>query len=61
MPRLPTAVRRQLVEHFGSLQRLLAATVAELREVDSIGEARASAIREGLSRLAESSIVDRFA
>ncbi|MEV5537997.1 DNA integrity scanning diadenylate cyclase DisA [Saccharopolyspora shandongensis] len=61
VPRLPAAMRRQLVEHFGSLQRLLAATVAELREVDSIGEARASAIREGLSRLAESSIVDRFA
>ncbi|MGW3468023.1 DNA integrity scanning diadenylate cyclase DisA [Saccharopolyspora sp. NPDC000995] len=60
VPRLPATVRRQLVEHFGSLQRLLAATVDELRAVESIGDTRASQVREGLSRLAESSIVDRF-
>ncbi|MGP4019514.1 DNA integrity scanning diadenylate cyclase DisA [Saccharopolyspora sp. 5N708] len=61
VPRLPATIRRQLVEHFGSLQGLLAASVAELREVESVGDARARLIREGLSRLAESSIVDRFA
>ncbi|KAA5829689.1 DNA integrity scanning diadenylate cyclase DisA [Saccharopolyspora hirsuta] len=61
VPRLPATVRRRIVEHFGSLQRLLAATVDELREVDSLGEAQARLVREGLSRLAESSIVDPFA
>ncbi|MDA3648556.1 DNA integrity scanning diadenylate cyclase DisA [Saccharopolyspora indica] len=61
VPRLPATARRRLVEHFGSLQRLLAATVDELGEVDGLGDAKARLVREGLSRLAESSIVDPFA
>ena len=61
VPRLPTTARKQLVEHFGSLQNLLAATAEDLREVDSIGDSRARMVREGLSRLAETSILDRYA
>ncbi|RKT83877.1 diadenylate cyclase [Saccharopolyspora antimicrobica] len=61
VPRLPATARRRLVEHFGSLQRLLAATVDELGEVEGLGDAKARLVREGLSRLAESSIVDPFA
>ncbi|MDA3624762.1 DNA integrity scanning diadenylate cyclase DisA [Saccharopolyspora oryzae] len=61
IPRLPATARHQLVEHFGSLQRLLAATVEELREVCGVSDAQARMVREGLSRLAESSIVDPFA
>lgn len=49
-----------MISHFGNLQALLAATAADLQEVDGIGEARARVVREGLSRLAESSIGDRF-
>lgn len=60
VPRLPAEVRRQLVEHFGSLQSLLAATADDLRELDTIGEPRARLVREGLSRLAESSIADHY-
>jgi len=58
--RLPPLVLERLIGHFGSLQVLLAATAADLQEVDGIGEARARLVREGLSRLAESSIGDRF-
>lgn len=58
VPRLPAPVRTQLVEHFGSVQRLLAATVDELCEVSDIEASRARLMREGLSRLAESSIAD---
>lgn len=58
--RLPTLVLERLIGHFGSLQVLLAATAADLQEVEGIGEARARMVREGLSRLAESSISDRF-
>jgi diadenylate cyclase len=60
VPRLPGAIVERLVLHFGSLQRLLSATVEELMEVDGVGEGRARAVREGLSRLAESSILDRY-
>jgi diadenylate cyclase len=60
VPRLPGAIVERLVTHFGGLQRLLSATVEELMEVDGVGEGRARAVREGLSRLAESSILDRY-
>lgn len=60
VPRLPGAIVERLVTHFDGLQRLLSATVDELMEVDGVGEGRARAVREGLSRLAESSILDRY-
>jgi diadenylate cyclase len=60
VPRLPGGVQDQLVRHFGSLQALLAATADDLQSVDGIGDARARVVREGLSRLAETSIVERY-
>ena len=60
VPRLPGAIVDRLVEHFGSLQKLLAANLEELMDVDGVGEGRARAVREGLSRLAESSILERY-
>jgi diadenylate cyclase len=60
VPRLPGAVVDRLVEHFGSLQRLLGATVEDLQAVDGVGDARARGVREGLSRLAEASILERY-
>lgn len=60
VPRLPNTVIERLVEHFGGLQKLLAASVGDLQTVDGVGEARARSVREGLSRLAESSILERY-
>ena len=60
VPRLPGAVVDRLVEHFGNLQKLLAASVDDLQAVDGVGETRARSVREGLSRLAESSILERY-
>jgi diadenylate cyclase len=60
VPRLPPALLDAIVEHFGSLQKLLAASVEELQAVEGVGEARARSVREGISRLAEVSIIDRF-
>jgi diadenylate cyclase len=60
VPRLPDAVIDGLVEHFGGLQKLLAASVGDLQAVEGVGEARARTVREGLSRLAESSILERY-
>ncbi len=59
-PRLPKGVIDRLVEHFGGLQKLLAASVEDLQTVEGIGESRARTVREGLSRLAESSILERY-
>jgi diadenylate cyclase len=60
VPRLPGPVVDRLVNHFGSLQRLLGATVEDLQAVDGVGDARARGVREGLSRLAEASILERY-
>lgn len=60
IPRLPNAVIARVTEHFGGLQRIMRASVEELDEVDGVGLGRAKAIKEGLSRLAESSILDRY-
>ncbi|WP_293783552.1 DNA integrity scanning diadenylate cyclase DisA [uncultured Aeromicrobium sp.] len=60
IPRLPNAVVERLIAHFGSLQRLLAATLDDLQAVEGVGDLRARGVREGLSRLAESSILERY-
>jgi diadenylate cyclase len=60
VPRLPAAVVDRLVDHFGTLQKLLAASVEDLQAVEGVGELRARGVREGLSRLAESSILERY-
>ncbi|MEZ5093175.1 DNA integrity scanning diadenylate cyclase DisA [Nocardioides sp.] len=60
VPRLPSSVVDRLVDHFGSLQKLLSASVEDLQAVDGVGELRARSVREGLSRLAESSILERY-
>jgi diadenylate cyclase len=60
VPRLPPAVVDRLIEHFVSLQKLLAASIDDLQTVEGVGETRARSVREGLSRLAESSILERY-
>jgi diadenylate cyclase len=60
VPRMPGAILDRVVEHFGGLQKLLAASAEDLQVVDGVGETRARAVREAISRLAEVSIIDRY-
>jgi diadenylate cyclase len=60
IPRIPMPVVDSLIEYFGGLQKLLAAGVDELNQVDGVGAAHARSVREGLSRLAESSVLERY-
>ena len=60
VPRLPATIIDRLVGHFDSLQRLLSANIEDLMAVEGVGESRARAVREGLSRMAESSILERY-
>ena len=57
---VPPMVSNRLVDHFGGLQNLMAANIDDLMQVDGIGEQRARTVREGLSRIAETSLLDRF-
>src|SRR5450631_2024797 len=60
IPRLPRQAVTQIVGEFGGLDELLAATDAELEVVEGVGEIRAKDIREGLRRLQEINLVDRY-
>jgi len=60
IPRLPESVVERIVGRFGTLQKIMRATIDDLDEVTGVGESRARAIKDGLSRLAESSILDRY-
>jgi diadenylate cyclase len=60
VPRLPGAILERVVDHFGTLQKLLAATAEDLQAVDGVGEARARTVREAISRMADASIIDRY-
>ena len=60
IPRLPEAVAEHIVERFGSLQKVMRASETDLVTVEGVGEIRARAVKDGLARLAETSILDRY-
>ncbi len=60
IPRLPRQVVQRIVEEFGGLEEMLAASDGELETVDGVGEIRAKDIREGLRRQQEINLVDRY-
>lgn len=59
IPRLPMSVIENLVMQFKTLHRIHGATLAELDEVEGIGEVRAKAIKDGLKRVREQALLDR--
>jgi diadenylate cyclase len=60
IPRLPRMVVQNIVTEFSGLDEILAATDPELETVEGVGEIRAKDIREGLRRLQEINLVDRY-
>jgi diadenylate cyclase len=60
IPRLPETVVEAIVDRFGDLQKVLRASIDELDDVAGVGKLRAQAVKDGLSRLAEASILDRY-
>ncbi|MBW3557884.1 MAG: DNA integrity scanning diadenylate cyclase DisA [Actinobacteria bacterium] len=60
IPRLPESVVERIVNRFGTLQKILRATLEDLDDVEGVGSSRARAIKDGLTRLAETSILDRY-
>ncbi|CAN5511106.1 DNA integrity scanning diadenylate cyclase DisA [soil metagenome] len=49
--RLPDNVKNSLLNHFGTLQKLLHASASELAEVEGVGRTRANQLRGHLDRL----------
>lgn len=60
IPRLPMPVVENLVENFKTLKQIYNATISDLDEVEGIGEVRAKTIKDGLKRLREQALFDRY-
>ena len=60
IPRLPDTVIDHIIGRFDTLSKIMRATIDDLDEVEGVGETRAKAIKEGLSRLAESTLLERY-
>jgi diadenylate cyclase len=60
IPRLPQPVIDRIVHRFGRVQKVMTASLDDLLSVDGVGAARATLIKDGLTRLAETSLLDRY-
>ena len=60
VPRIPKLVVQKIIQELGGLEEVLAASDADLEAVDGVGSTRAKDIREGLRRLQEVDLVDRY-
>lgn len=61
VPRLPDAIVKNITGRLQSLPEIMEASIRELDEIEGIGEARAMAIHDGLRRLKEYNLMDRYA
>ena len=60
LPRVTEAIIERIVERFVNLQQIMRASLAELEQVEGVGQARAHLVKDGLARLAEASIFERY-
>jgi diadenylate cyclase len=60
IPRVPDAVVRQVVADLPGLDAIVRASQRDLEAVSGVGEVRAREIKEGLRRLQEHNLVDRY-
>jgi diadenylate cyclase len=60
IPRLPEPIIEKVVTDLAGLEAIVRASQRELEAVEGVGPARAREIREGLRRLQEHNLVDRY-
>jgi len=60
IPRLPEPIIEKVVADLDGLEAIVRASQRELEAVEGVGPARAREIREGLRRLQEHNLVDRY-
>jgi diadenylate cyclase len=58
--RLPQEIALSVADHFGGLAKIQRATLDDLMSVDGVDESTARAIRETMTRITESTILDQY-
>lgn len=60
VPRLTSAVIDKVVERFGNLDRIMKASVEEVHAVEGVGLVRAKRLHDGLKRLSDQSLAEKY-
>jgi diadenylate cyclase len=60
LPRLSNAIVDRIVDRFGTLPLIMQASLAELEQVGGVGIAKARSVQDGLARIIEASILERY-
>jgi diadenylate cyclase len=60
VPQLAPVLAERLVVRFGTLPEIMSASVPELESVEGIGATTARLVRDGLARMVEASIFERY-
>ena len=60
LPRFSDTIVNRVVDRFSSFQQVMRASLSELEQVEGVGVAKARMLKDGLSRLAEASILERY-
>lgn len=60
LPRFSDAIIERIVDRFANLQQIMRASLEELEQVEGVGDAKARSVKDGLARLAETSIFERY-
>ena len=60
IPRVPEPLVAAIVARFGSLQKVMRSEMVDLQAIDGVDASSARTIKDGLNRLAETTIFDRY-
>lgn len=60
LPRFSDTIIERIVGRFVNLQQIMRASLAELEQVEGVGQAKARSLKDGLIRLAETNIFERY-
>jgi diadenylate cyclase len=60
LPRFSDTIIERIVDRFVNLQQIMRASLGDLEQVEGVGQARAHSVKDGLARLAEASIFERY-
>lgn len=60
LPRVSGTIIDRIVERFTTLPHIMQASLGDLEKVGGVGEAKARSVKDGLSRLVEASILERY-
>ncbi len=60
LPRFSDAIIDRIVDRFVNLQQIMRASLSDLEKVEGVGVTKARTVKDGLSRLAEANILERY-